>query len=302
VIAAQTSPAYDDLTVRNALPTRRIRLVLPLAAVLAMGVAGCRVDARARIVIEANRSGSVAIEIGFDGEARVMLDRAGFDVSDPFAGTGLTDDPDVTLSVDRRDGMTYHTASIPIDDVTQPLEAGIEESLVEELSVEFSDNEVTVSGTLAEDPLGIGSTGFAGRTDLIEDVVTASLELVMPGEIVEHNADERDAETLIWDVPVVGEPLTISARSLLPAPTTTTTTTTTTTAATTTTATTTTPTTAAATTAPPTGTAGEAVETPAAGPPGWVLPVATGGVALTAVAVALIPRRRRRHAGSTEPR
>lgn len=188
-----------------------MRRILLLAAVLALVTAACKIETNFAATIEADGTGVLVAELGFDDEAAELLLQGG--VADPFEGNDLASVPGATTSQETRGDMTFYLIEVPFDDVEQ-LEQGLlgnENALVNTFDVTVTPDRVTVEGKADADALGEQAEGFDPA--MFEESVSASIRLTLPGRILSHNADSQDGNTLTWEVPIFGGTLDIQAES-----------------------------------------------------------------------------------------
>jgi hypothetical protein len=187
-----------------------MRRILLLAAVLALVTAACKIETNFAATIEADGTGVLVAELGFDDEAKDLLLQGG---ADPFEGNDLANVPGATTSEETRGDMTFYLIEVPFDDVEQ-LEQGLlgnENALVNTFDVTVTPDRVTVNGTADAETLGDQAEGFDPA--LFEESVSANIKLTLPGRILSHNADSQDGNTLMWEVPIFGGTLDIQAES-----------------------------------------------------------------------------------------
>ena len=187
-----------------------MRRLIVLASLLALVATACKLETNFGAVINADGSGTIIAEIGFDDEAAELFLEGG----DPFDGNELADAPGARTREERRGDLTFYIVEIDVDDITNAEQQLIdsENSLLSNLEITVTDNLVTVSGSAsADDSLGGDAEGF--DPGVIEDSISASVYFTMPGSIGSHNADRRDGNTLFWDISVLGGTLNIQAES-----------------------------------------------------------------------------------------
>jgi hypothetical protein len=181
-----------------------------LAVVVALITAACKIETNFAATIEADGTGVLIAELGFDDEAQDLLFQGG---ADPFEGNDLAQVPGATTSEETRGDMTFYLIEVPFDDVEQ-LEQGLlgdENALVNAFDVTITENRVKVSGTADAESLDEQAEGFDPA--IFEESVSASIRLTLPGRILSHNADSQDGNTLTWAVPIFGGTLDIQAES-----------------------------------------------------------------------------------------
>jgi hypothetical protein len=188
-----------------------MRRLIVLASLLAIVAAACQIETNFGVVINADGSGRIVAEIGMDDEAQQFLLEG---TDDPFEGNDLSDVPNAVRRTETRGDMDFWIVEVPVDDVTQIEDevTGADNSLLTGFNVEISDTLVSVRGTAAaEDALGDGAEGF--DPSLMEDSLSFNIRITLPGKILEHNADSREGNTLVWAVPLFGGTLDVQAQS-----------------------------------------------------------------------------------------
>ncbi len=187
-----------------------MRRLIVLASLLALVATACKLETNFGAVINADGSGTIIGEIGFDDEAAELFLEGG----DPFEGNELADTPGARTRQERRGDLTFYIVEIDVDDITDADQQLIdnESSLLSNLEITVTDNLVTVRGSAsAEDSLGGDTEGF--DPGVLEDAISANVYFTLPGSILSHNADRQDGNTLFWEVPVLGGTLDIRAES-----------------------------------------------------------------------------------------
>jgi hypothetical protein len=184
-----------------------MRRIVLMAAVLSVITAACKLEFNLAADIEADATGTVTIELGFDEEA------AGFflEGTDPFEGAP----PSAVTQVVERGDMTFYQTSQPFGDEAEltALMTG-DEAAFESFRATFAEDLVTVEGTTA------GTGGFVNEGDLegftsdqLAESLTAKIRITMPGRVIEHNADSVDGSTLEWELDLFGGDVEVSAQS-----------------------------------------------------------------------------------------
>lgn len=187
-----------------------MRRLLVFVAVFSLVMAACKLETNFGAVINADGSGTIIAEIGLDDEAKDLF----LQDQDPFEGNDLANQPGSRTSEERRGDMTYYIIEVDVDDVTQIENELVDtdNSLLNTLDITVTDELVTVTGRAsAEESLGGEAEGF--DPEVFEDAISASVYFEMPGEILSHNADRQEGNTLYWEVPVLGGTLDIQAES-----------------------------------------------------------------------------------------
>jgi len=219
---------------------RRLRLAALFACALTL--AGCRLGVTGQLTVERDGSGVVGLVLALDRDAVARLDELELD---PFAElTAAAVDADgwqVSRSGDEG-GVTVrlaHAAPDPqsMTDALRELTAGLSDddpALLVDLDLEVAADGAarldgtaglrppTTSGALRDgDPVGPAGEELAA---LVDDAVTATLEVGLPGPVAQHDADAATGgglfatsatQTLTWDLPV-GDVRAVTARSDAP--------------------------------------------------------------------------------------
>jgi hypothetical protein len=187
-----------------------MRRLIVMAALLALVATACKLETNFGAIINADGSGTIIAEVGFDDEAAELFLEGG----DPFDGTDLAAVPGARMREERRGDITYYIVEVDVDDISVAEQELIdsENSLLNDLDISVTDTKVTVTGSAsAEESLGGEAEGF--DPEVFEDSISATVYFTMPGAITSHNADRQDGNTLYWDVPVLGGTLNIQAES-----------------------------------------------------------------------------------------
>jgi len=226
--------------------TRRRRSASALVAlVLALGTQGCRLGVNADTLLRPDGSATLAITLRIDGAMRVELESLGVDptldidaalVGDDTWQRSRTIDADGGLVLrferDVDDPAALRRAFLDLSDTL----SGDDPALVVDLEVvPGRRGAVEVRGLVGVRPpasagavrdgvvLGPTREELAART---AEVVEATFDLTLPGEVIAHDADRLDGRRLRWEVPVgstraisaVGAPIawwTLAARGLV---------------------------------------------------------------------------------------
>jgi hypothetical protein len=188
-----------------------MRRLIVLASLLALVATACKLETNFGVVINADGSGTIVVEIGVDDEAAETI----FQGENPLDGNEMAATPGARAREERRGDLTFYIVEIDVADITDAEQQLLDsdDSLLSNLEITVSDDLVTVIGSAsADDSLGGGDTeGF--DPGLLEDAISANVYFTMPGSIVSHNADRQDGNTLFWEIPVLGGSLDIRAES-----------------------------------------------------------------------------------------
>jgi hypothetical protein len=188
-----------------------MRRLLVVASLLALVATACKIETNIGAVINADGSGTVVVELGLDEEAQGFFLEGG---DDPFEGNELSELAGARTRTEERGGLTYYIIEADVDSVEEieDLILSNDSTLLEDFNITVTDTLVTITGTAtAEQTLGEDTEGL--DPSVLEDSFSAQVRFTMPGAIQEHNADDRDGNTLIWDVPILGGTLDIQAQS-----------------------------------------------------------------------------------------
>ena len=204
---------------------RGARTLLPLLLVAAaLGLVGC---IRAEVSIKVNEDGSgvVSALAAFDKE---MLEEIAENLGDGvitevplFGGIDQADLPDgATVEAYDEGGFTGIRVSIPVE-ATADIAAAVEDMLsnassdgvglpgamdplLEDFDLRRTGEgwrfEATVApfaaGAEGEDSLGLGGA----ISGLVFAEASFQIKVALPGEVIEHNADRIDGDTLVWEL------------------------------------------------------------------------------------------------------
>lgn len=191
----------------------RPRGTIRLAVVVAMAVSltGCRMGVESRVEVTASGAGVVAVEVDLDQDLLDVLTVTGFDPAPPavdgwevtrtalddgerIAVTAAFDDPGQLADriADLQDGLT--------DD---------DPRLIESVDLVVGDDGSTqvdaTVGVWLPSSTGVEGPGFADAADLAAlaadpEAFAATFTVVLPGDIVEHNADVVRGNTATWQL------------------------------------------------------------------------------------------------------
>lgn len=184
-----------------------MRRLTAMAMLLALVAVACKIETNVAANLNADGSGTVTFEIGFDEEAATLLQ--GEDPTSDFPA-------EAQVTQVERDGLTYYQASLAFADAEELTELMLnsDQAPFDTFSVSFSDTSVTVNATAS------GANGLVDEgqlelfsEDQIADSFSASVRITMPGKVISSNADSTDGSTLVWAIPLFGGDLNISAQS-----------------------------------------------------------------------------------------
>ncbi|MCJ7726384.1 MAG: hypothetical protein MUP76_08380 [Acidimicrobiia bacterium] len=194
-----------------------MRRILILVAALALLTTACKIQVNAEFTINADKTGAVVLEFGYDDEIKELAESSGESPDSMFGDMGLEDAPNAEVTTERRGDMTFQIVTVPIDDVTAAEGLGGEmgAGLTDDFTITFTDDLVTVTGsTTLDDALGGDSEDMAGiPPEMLSEFFEVNIRITMPGEILDHNATSRDGNTLTWNVNLTDPSISISAQS-----------------------------------------------------------------------------------------
>lgn len=193
-----------------------MRRLFPLVALLALLTAACRIQANVGADINADGSGVIRTEIGYDEEAAQLLGQFTEEGQDPFGEDNpLADYPGVQMTEEDRDGLHFRVYTAPVDDVAAAIEqqmAADGQGAIQEFSLTITEEKVEVTGSGSAGAIADDAGGMLSPEQLAE-AFSVNLRLTLPGRILEHNADSQEGNTLTWAIPVTGGTIDIHAVS-----------------------------------------------------------------------------------------
>ena len=171
---------------------------------LALLSTACKVSIEQTTVIEADESGSATVAIALDDELRTLLETAGQDVS------GFGDSFDDRFVVNELvDGEM--TGIIAVAEFANLGE--LEEILastpalgqaVDQISLTHEDSVFAFDASLGNVAEQIGDVAGAGdfiSSDNFDDVFDISISMLLPGDMIDHNADQvAEDGMLTWNI------------------------------------------------------------------------------------------------------
>lgn len=191
---------------------KKLLVLIALGAIL---LAGCRLEARVGLDVREDGSGEAVVEVGIDDELLELIQPVGIDVDQIIEGLGVVSGSgDVD---ERREGDTnYYAVTRAFTSVAEleDIIGSLGDIDVGEVSLQVDDGGAVFAGRLA--PPEIDATlGGVGLIDpgQLEGAVEFNLDLILPGDIVSHDADEVLADgTLRWSIALDG-PTEMNAES-----------------------------------------------------------------------------------------
>ena len=208
----------------------RFRLLL-LSMVGALLLTACELRIFADLVIEEDESGSVAVELSMD-DALASLVGAEFDGELPIGEEMIPDGWDVAAVSD--DGYEGIRATVPFESLTGLHELlsglaatgdglnglGLLDFLAAGLPTREGDS-FRFSLTIPEGVEGLLGEGLAESPlpvdlSMIDQVLDIRVSVMLPGEIVSHNADLHAGSLVVWNLSITDSGRTLEAESRLP--------------------------------------------------------------------------------------
>ncbi|HSG79469.1 MAG TPA: hypothetical protein VLD62_07820 [Acidimicrobiia bacterium] len=187
-----------------------MRRISALAMVLALVAVACRIETNVVADLNADGTGTVMFEVGFDEEAQglFLADANPFDQAPPGA----------TTSEETRDGIRYFqfTSSFSNAEELTQLMLESDQAPFESFSASFSENSVKIDARTGAEGGGFFDEGdLEGFSpDQLEDSLAANIVITMPGKVISSTADSADGSTLSWSVPIFsGGTLAVQAES-----------------------------------------------------------------------------------------
>jgi len=188
------------------------RTVLAAAAVMMLTTA-CRAEANLLLDVAEDGSGTVTAEMGLDDELLGLMEEAGGGVEDLFDLAPQGDD--VTT---RREGdMTFYSLEetfTDTEDLTQRAQLFGADATFADLELVVADGGAELKARIEAPDSTETLEGLGGDAlgSLGGDVLSASLIVDLPGQLVTSNADEVLPDgRLKWSIPVFGGTLDIQA-------------------------------------------------------------------------------------------
>ncbi len=186
-----------------------MRRLTAFALLLSLVAVACKIETNVVATLEADGSGTVMFEGGFDDEAQDLF----LQDTDPFDEAP----PGATTSQETRGDLQYFQFALPFSSAEELAQLLLEsdQAPFETFSASFSPESVTVSATTGSEGGGFFDSGDLEGidADTLEESISANIVITMPGRIVSSNADETDGSTLTWKVPLFGGALDLQAES-----------------------------------------------------------------------------------------
>lgn len=196
-----------------------MRKITLLAAVLALIAVSCKAEINVGLDVNADGSGSVVAEFGFDEEFQELAFSGSDPSSEVFADNDLADVPGATFDEYTEGDLTFYRVKVPFQDISDIEEQAGGDNPFEGLSITATGDEVRVSASFGSadstflDPEDLQGAEQFGA-EMFEEIFDFNVRITMPGKVVSSNATRvLDGGTLEWDIPFTGEELTIEAVS-----------------------------------------------------------------------------------------
>jgi len=193
-----------------------MRRLLILVAALALLTTACKMEVNAEFIINADQSGEVVFEIGFDDEVAAIAEANGASPDEMLGDLDFEDIPGAVATTERRGDMTFTIINVPIDDFTEAegLGGDVVAGLADGFEITFTDDRVPVSGAVdLGDALGDSDDLGGLPPEMIAEFFSVSIGATLPGKILEHNADSQDGNTLTWNIDLTSASFEIFAES-----------------------------------------------------------------------------------------
>ncbi|MCU0282090.1 MAG: hypothetical protein MUE66_09820 [Acidimicrobiia bacterium] len=191
-----------------------MRRLIPLLMLLALIATACRIESNLIADINADGSGVIGAEIGYDEEAEAFIEQF-TQGEDPFADSPMAGMPGAQTREEDRGGMHFLISTAEVEDIAAAIEQSIAadpNSLLQEFSITVNANRVEVTGRGSLTGALEGAEGMLSPDQLAESV-GANIRLTLPGAVLESNATSRDGNTLVWALPITGGDIEIRAAS-----------------------------------------------------------------------------------------
>ncbi len=187
------------------------RLVLGLLAG-ALVLSACRMDVDTRVEVDQTGGGVLAVDVRLDDDLWDRITATGFDPTP----SGVTGWQVATSEVDGGRLVTMATSftdPVQLQDRVAALQEGLDDEdpgLVEAIDLVVGpDGSTTIDavvGLRLPSSTGVEGAGFADGEDLAvlaadPERLAATFTVVLPGPVVDHNADTADGSTLRWRLP-----------------------------------------------------------------------------------------------------
>jgi hypothetical protein len=209
--------------------TLRVLALTVLAAVLS----GCQLRVGVDVTVERRGSGVLTVTVGADQELLARAEAAGADPLGMLAERGRSRARQGwQVTEERRDdlGRTVRlTADFAGPEEFEVLTRDLAEALaapeirmLEPFTLELTDERVVLRGGAGLQPTGVAAEPGVAPQDVLrlldaEDSLVYDVRVRLPGEVLEHNANRRQEDVLVWDVRP-GEQVEVVAVGTRPSP------------------------------------------------------------------------------------
>lgn len=195
-----------------------MRKIIILIALLTVVLTACRLETNVSIEINDDGSAIIGLEVGLDEEFLGLIESAGVVEGEGFLDEIFSGIDGDVLEPRVEGDMTYYRTNMEIEDLaTWDWENTMEDGFFSAFSYSQDDDSATFSAKI--DGAGEGDLGDFGElgfdpSALTGDIFSANLIVSMPGNVVEHNADEVIDGNLVWNIGI-GENVEAGATSSL---------------------------------------------------------------------------------------
>ncbi|MBA2336431.1 MAG: hypothetical protein H0V96_01505 [Acidimicrobiia bacterium] len=193
-----------------------MRKIIPVVAIVAISLAGCRAEAELGIDVESTGAGTFGFEIAVDEEFQDLIESTGQDI-DELVGSlppGAT-----ALEPRQEGGLTVYGFTQAFADPAEATNLVSQGTAGVDVQASSFDLSVADGGAALDASLDLPNAAeqageFGGLAQSLEEVFSVVLRVHLPGEVVDSNADRTlDDGSLVWDIPLTGGVLEVEARS-----------------------------------------------------------------------------------------
>lgn len=182
------------------------KLLLVVAGIALLAVA-CRAEVNVLVDINQDRSGSATFEFGLDDEFKNLIESSGGSTEDLLADVNLAAEGGEATTRTEGD-MTYTGVRKDFTDVDEILGDLTGETNSDgpftDFSFDMDDKTAELTATISAPEQDAGDLPIDPST-ITDDIFSSNFILSMPGNVVEHNADEVLPDgRLRWDLPILG--------------------------------------------------------------------------------------------------
>lgn len=193
-----------------------MRRMLILVAAVALLATACKIEINAEFTINADRSGVVVFEFGYDDEVAELAEANGESPDSLLSDFDIEDMPGAEVTTERRGDMTFQVVTVPVEDFNEAAGLGgdVAEGLTDDFQITFTDELVTVRGsTTLDDALGDDGDTAAFPPEMLADFFSVNIRITMPGKVLDHNATSASGNTLTWELDLTSGSLDVFAES-----------------------------------------------------------------------------------------